>query len=545
MATRYGIAMTRAPEAGVPLGRIETPRLVYRVIAVCAVVGAVLRLYQLARPGYLLGVTEYDDGVQFGDAVRLVGGVIPYRDFVVLQPPGSVLLMAPVALLAKVTGTAWGLGIARLLTVAADTACIVLLGLLVRHRGPVAAGIACGIYAVYPDALVAAHTFLLEPWLNLFCLAGAVLVFDGDEVSGRGRRLGWGGVLFGVAAAIKIWAVVPLALIAVLAVRRPRRLGVLAGGAAAGFGVLVLPFLVLAPGPLIKDVVVSQYLRADVWHHFLPLPRLSDLAGFNLDPGIPSAVRVLILLGFAAIVPVGYMAVCLAAGRRPAALDWYALTGLAAVIVMLLWPFTYYSHYGAFAGPFIALAVALPVGLLRPAEQTGQLVPVVAVGLVATMMIAALGVGQFAAETRLHAWISPAAQADRLIPAGSCVLTNNPALTLSAGRFTPDPARAPGCPDVVDPFGAYLVMTGGKRLIASPHELSSVRAMWRSEFSRVRYVWIEAGSKGQIPWTPALYAYFASHFRLIGLRFGHGLPKGGIYARRPVPPRTKTVALHP
>jgi len=69
--------------------------------------------------------------------------------------------------------------------------------------------------------------------------------------------------------------------------------------------------------------------------------------------------------------------------------------------------------------------------------------------------------------------------------------------------------------------------------------------MWRSEFSRVRYVWIEAGSKGQIPWTPALYAYFASHFRLIGLRFGHGLPKGGIYVRRPVPPRTKTVALHP
>src|SRR6516162_9134018 len=219
MAARHGISLTRGPEAGVPLGRIKTPRLVYAVIAVCTAAAAFLRFYQLTRPGYLLGVTEYDDGVQFGDAVRLVGGVIPYRDFVVLQPPGSVLLMAPVALLAKVTGTAWGLGIARLLTVAADTACIVLLGLLVRHRGPVAAGIACGIYAVYPDALVAAHTFLLEPWLNLFCLAGAVLVFDGDEVSGRGRRLGWGGVLFGVAAAIKIWAVVPLALIAVLAVR--------------------------------------------------------------------------------------------------------------------------------------------------------------------------------------------------------------------------------------------------------------------------------------------------------------------------------------
>ena len=130
MATSRETAAAHAPEVGVSPGRIATPRLVYVVIAVAAVAGALLRLYQLSRPGYLLGVTEYDDGVQFGDAVRLVSGVIPYRDFVVVQPPGSVLLMTPVALLAKVTGTAWGLGIARLLTAAADTVCIVLLGLL-------------------------------------------------------------------------------------------------------------------------------------------------------------------------------------------------------------------------------------------------------------------------------------------------------------------------------------------------------------------------------------------------------------------------------
>jgi alpha-1,2-mannosyltransferase len=536
MATRYGITMARAPEAGVPLGRVETPRLVYLVIAVCAVAGGLLRLYQLARPGYLLGVTEYDDGVQFGDAVRLVSGVLPYRDFVVVQPPGSVLVMVPVAALAKVTGTAWGLAVARLVTVAADTACIVLLGLLVRQRGPVAAGIACGVYAVYPDALVASHTFLLEPWLNVCCLAGAVLVFDGDRVSGRSRRLGWGGVLFGVAVAVKLWALVPLAVVGVLVVRWPRRLGVLAAGAAAGFGVLVLPFLALAPGALVNDVIVSQYLRADIAHLWRPLPRLTDLAGFNLDPGIPKSVQVLALLAFAAIVPLAYMAVCLATSRQPADLDWYALIGLVAVVGMLLWPYDYWSHYGAFAGPFIALAVALPVGLLRPAEQRYQVVPLVIAGLVAALVIAALGVGQFAAETRLLAWQSPGARAEALIPAGSCVLTNNPALTLSADRFTSD---APGCPQMADPFGTYLVVTDGRRELASPQQLNSLRAVWLSDFSRAPYVWIEAGSKGQIPWTPALYAYFKSHFRLIGLVFGHSgryAPRGGIYARRAPPP---------
>ncbi|HEV2931597.1 MAG TPA: glycosyltransferase family 87 protein [Streptosporangiaceae bacterium] len=536
--------MTRAPEAGVPLGRIATPRLVYVVIAVCAAVAALLRLYQLARPGYLLGVTEYDDGVQFGDAVRLVNGVIPYRDFVVMQPPGSVLLMAPVAALAKVIGTAWGLAITRLLTAAADIACVVLLGLLVRHRGPVATAIACGVYAVYPDALVAAHTFLLEPWLNLFCLLGALMVFDGDQVTDRRRRLAWGGVLFGVATAVKIWAIVPLVVICVLVARRPRHLGALAGGAAAGLGVLVLPFLIMAPGALVKDVLVNQYVRDNIWHNLLSLPRLSNLAGFGLDPGLSTTIQVLVLVGFAAIVPVGYLAVCLAGRRRPAPLDWYALIGLVAVVAMLLWPFNYWSHYGAVAGPFIALVVALPVGLLRPAEESYKLIPLVAVGLVAALLITGMGVGQLAAETRLHAWVSPAARADRLLPPGACVLTNNPALALSSNRFTPD---GPGCPAMVDSFGTYLAMTGGKSYHDSRQELNTVRDLWRYDFARARYVWFEPGSQGQIPWTNSLYAYFNSHYRLIGLPYGrgpHDVPGGGIYARRSAPQHARQVLAY-
>src|SRR5579859_3374711 len=384
MATRYGITMTRAPEAGLPLGRVETPRLVYAVIAVCTAAAAFLRFYQLTRPGYLLGVTEYDDGVQFGDAVRLVSGVVPYRDFVAMQPPGSIVLMAPVALLAKVTGSAWGLAIARLLTAAADTACVALLGLLVRHRGPVAAGIACGVYAVYPDALVASHTFLLEPWINLFCLIGAVAVFDGDRIAYNGQtggpRLAWGGVAFGFAAAVKLWALVPLAVVALLVLRQPRRLGLLAGGAAAGLAIPVLPFLFMAPGQLITDVVTSQFGRANV-QHGPPLPRLSNLAGFTLFHNLPTALKAMVLLAVSAAVLIGYLTACRARRQLPAPLDWYALIGVVAVTGMLLYPYGYWTHYGAVAGPFIALVLALPVGLLRPAEHRAQLTALIAVGL--------------------------------------------------------------------------------------------------------------------------------------------------------------------
>lgn len=530
MATRYGITMTRAPEAGVPLGRIETPRLAYAVIAVCTAGAAFLRFYQLTRPGYLLGVTEYDDGVQFGNAVRLVSGVIPYRDFVVVQPPGSILLMAPVALLAKVTGSAWGLAIARLLTAAADTACVALIGLLVRHRGPVSAGIACGIYAVYPDALIAAHTFLLEPWLNLFCLIGALLVFDGDRLT-DGRRLAWGGAAFGFAAAVKLWALVPLAVIGLLLLRRPRRLGLLAAGAVAGLAAPVLPFLALAPAGLAKDVVISQFLRANVKHPS-PLPRLTDLAGLSLFPHLSSRLDVLLLLAVAAIVAIGYAAACWAGARLPTALDWYALIGLAAVTGMLLWPYGYWTHYGAVAGPFIALVLALPAGLLRPAEHRLQIVPLLAVCTVAVIVVAALGLRQFATETRLNSSTSVAASADRLIPPGACVLSNNSSLTVSAGRFVP---ATPGCPAMVDAYGTLLAMTDGRKMLASPREVRAVTALWSAEFARAPYVWLEAGSQGQIPWTAALYDYFTDHFRLLGLVNGpgaHDAPKGGLYVRR-------------
>jgi hypothetical protein len=209
----------------VPATAARRPAAVPVTIAACAALALALRAYQLSRPGYLLGVTEYDDVVLFGNALRLVSGVVPYRDFAMVQPPGSALLMVPVALLAKVTGTAWGLAVARILTVCADTANVVLLGVLVRHRGPATAGVACGLYAVYPDALVAAHTFLLEPWLNLCCLAAAALIFDGDRVTADTRRLALGGAAFGFAVTVKIWALVPLAAgRATPAPRAPRRI---------------------------------------------------------------------------------------------------------------------------------------------------------------------------------------------------------------------------------------------------------------------------------------------------------------------------------
>jgi len=516
-------------------------------IAACAALALVLRAYQLSRPGYLLGVTEYDDGVLLGNALRLVSGVIPYRDFAMVQPPGSALLMAPVALLATVTGTARGLAVARILTVCADTANVVLLGVLVRHRGPVAAGVACGLYAIYPDALVAAHTFLLEPWLNLCCLLGAILVFDGDGIAGTVarhgqrpgaraatadvRRLALGGAAFGFAVTVKIWALVPLAvagLLLVVTARRARPPLTLAGGAALGLGVPLAPFAVLAPGGLARGVLVGQLVRNASGGRDLT-GRLAEFAGLSV---LPAALpRLVLAAAIGAAIAGLYAAACLVAGRGPTALDAYALLGLAAVTGMLLWPRLYYPHYGAFDGPFLALAVALPVGLLSDRPRAASRAARVVVASVLAVAIAAAGAARLRAESGERG-IEVAAAADRLIPPGACVVTNDSAYTVAAGRFY---SSAPGCPAMTDSFGTMIALTGGHPRDASPAARASAAALWQATLEHAAYVWLTGDTVAQIPWNSALDGYFRRHFRLIGLA-GQAtawryVPRPGLYTR--------------
>jgi hypothetical protein len=261
-------------------------------------VALAIRLYLLTRLRYLTGVTEYDDGVYLGGAVSLVSGTLPYHGFAFVQPPGILLLMAPEALLAKVSAVTSAMAAARLLTVGASAACVLLLGSLVRHRGTFVTLVACGILAVYPDDIMAAHTLLLEPWMNLLVLAGARLAFREGRLA-TPRRLAWAGVLLGLAGAVKYWAVLPaLGLLAVClltgpdrgygghAGRRWNRAVRFAGGVVAGFTVTVLPFAAPWPDLFVRSTLLDQATRAgSAVPESLRLAHLTGLADLLNDAG--------------------------------------------------------------------------------------------------------------------------------------------------------------------------------------------------------------------------------------------------------------------
>ena len=499
------------------------------VVIIVTAAAFALRLHrQYARAGFLFGVTEYDDGPYFGSAVRLVHGSMPYRQFVLVQPPGITLLMSPAALLSYWTGTAWGLAIGRILTLLAGTAGVALAGLLVRHRGLLAVLVACGITAVYADAVGAAHTVLVEPWLVLFCLAGALAVFDRDKITTSTKRLAWGGVLFGFAGVVEAWAIVPVIVLAALCLPHLKRAAIYAGGVAAGFLVPVLPFVIAAPRGFYHSLITAQigYRAHAVRVTFLS--RLRDLTGFPYAMDWPKTTLLLAALALVVCVIVAQAGAMAITHRPPPTLDWFAMASTALIVAMFLWPPQFHYHFAQFLAPFLALSLALSVSRLLYGAEPGEDLAVswprtsgpqaarrLGMGIVSVtaVALAAAAVLQFRSDAVYTPVMGPVpAAVGRLIPPGACVLTDQVSVTLLANRFE---SSDPRCPQMVDSLGTTLALSHGLKPGTGAATVPAVTAWWKQAFSNAQYALFTRSNATRIAWSPALKAYLASHFTQI------------------------------
>jgi hypothetical protein len=119
---------------------------------------------------------------------------------------------------------------------------------------------------------------------------------------------------------------------------------------------------------------------------------------------------------------------------------------------------------------------------------------------------------QAAPPTRWTARFDVPAVTLRLIPRGSCVLTDSAAYLLIANRFTSD---VPGCSQMVDGLGTDLALGGGRRPGSGAGRVPAVSAAWHQALSAAGWVLLTPKAALRIPWNPALLAYFHSHFRLV------------------------------
>jgi alpha-1,2-mannosyltransferase len=505
-------------------------------IGACTLLALALRLLLLSRPGYLLGVTEYDDGPYFGSAVNLIHGYLPYRSFVLVQPPGITLLMVPSALLSEAIGTAHAMATGRILTTLASSAGVVLLGLLLRHRGLLAVIVGCGILAVYPDSVSTARTVLVEPWLVLFCLLGALALFDGDHLTSSRKRLLWGGIAFGFAGCIEVWAIFPVLVLLVMLLPQIRRLAVYVGGLAVGFLVPTLPFAALAPKRFYQSLYVAQ-VAPRAGSARVPLPaRLSHMLGIINLP-LPAHPRTVILAATAVVV-IAVLAMIVVAWRilrqAPPALDWFALASTAVITVMFMWPDQFHYHFAAFLAPFFAMCVALPLSRLLEAlsQGTGWLpategrrlwIPATAL---ASLAVVVLALDQASSESHLKLRLAPvAAQIEQIIPKGACVATDQTSYLLMANRFSPDLSK---CPHMLDGLGSDLGFSNGLKPATGAGQVPAVQALWWDEFTKAQFVWLSYNSARRVAWYPKLTAYFKANFVQV---YKHGW-HDRLYARK-------------
>ena len=480
-------------------------------IAGFTLLGLALRLFLLSRPGYLLGVTQYDDGPYFGSALRLVHGALPYRDFIIVQPPGITLLMTPAALLAQVTGTAWGMAVGRILTVLASSAGILIVGLLVRHRGLIPVSLACGILAIFPGSLVAAHTVLLEPWLTLFCLIGALVLLDRDQFAASGRRLVWAGVAFGFAGAVEVWAILPVLVVAVLLLRQavPRAARFVAG-VAIGFLVPVVPFALAAPRRFYNSFFAAQLFR--VVPSRTPVEkRLRLMTGIGQVLHLGSTGVLILSLAIVALIVVALPVAWLVTRRPLTDLDWFAVGSCTLIVAAFLWYAQFFLHFPAFLAPFLGLSIGLAAArLTRPSTSHGWIQWTVA-GLI-TLGVLALAIPRASQERSVTPRVSAAALAAvrRIVPPGACVLTDQVSYTIAADRFY---STTPGCSLLVDSIGTDYALGHGRDASSGAARYPAVDAVWRDAFHHAQYVWLSVKyNPRRIAWTPALRSYFRSHF---------------------------------
>ncbi|MDQ2682488.1 MAG: hypothetical protein M3Y37_03070, partial [Chloroflexota bacterium] len=168
------------------------------------------RLIPVLRTGGLVAVGQYDSSIYFSSAVGLLNGRLPYRDFLLLHPPGSTVAFTPFAALGTVIGDGQSWAVARVAMMVLGSLTAVLVAKILQPLGLVPALLGGLCYALLLPAVGIETTTRLEG-LAACCLVGALalLCVDDPRTNLRPWTAAFAGAILGFATTVKIWGVLP------------------------------------------------------------------------------------------------------------------------------------------------------------------------------------------------------------------------------------------------------------------------------------------------------------------------------------------------
>jgi hypothetical protein len=486
-------------------------------VGLSLVVTAVVLLHQLTRPAGLFGLDEYDDGVYFGSALRLVQGHLPYRSFVYPHPPGMTLLMTPFAIVARLASSRTAFAMVRVFTALVVLLSVWLIGRILRHRGPLAVLAGTLSFGVFPIAVTANKSCMLEPYMIVMILAATAVLFESGRLT-SGRRLWWGSALLGFAAVIKILTA-PLLLVlmacVVLTRREDRtRWRTALGGYLAGSIVPCLPFFLATPSGFVRQVIVRQLERGVSSGSTSLGNRFVFTGGFRIYPTLAGAAgwatAIVLLVG-------ACIGISMLLPRAVDTADLFTTGVLMVALLSVLVPKDYFTHYSYYTAAVLAVCGGAAVGrITRVSIDAVRRFPALMQTIAAAVGVAVLVAG---AAGTLRGWHvleahpvlqttgDPGPDIAAAVPKGACTISDVPGLLIISDRFF----ASPSCPSVLDPYFTWVDTDPHHPPPSDAASVPDLAARWQEWMTAAKYVVI-SDDRFRIPWSPDLSVWFDSHY---------------------------------
>lgn len=436
--------------------------------------------------GFRVGASLYDDGVYVSSALLFAQGLWPYRDYVLVHPPGLTLLLqavAPFSPAGAYLASRWlfvGVGVVNLSLTAWAAR---------RWLGPWPAVAAVAVYAFYPEIVVYERGAFLEPILN----TGALLLLC--IASGRQTRLAMAlmGLVLGSMCCVKVtgtvWAV-PVAYWAWRAGKWPA-MGIVAISAGLAIALVVLPFAMKAPLAFVQQTVEFHLDRP--FDGVTALRRLQALwqGGWHV-------------VVFCALVA----ATATWRGRPLEPQERSLLTSLSLAAGVLLTLFltakTFWVEYTAVLAPLFAMAVALSVAAAL-GISTGRRWHAAVVSVALAVGVVRLGTVQAQARDHTDDIERSAEYLRRHAANASCITTMEPSWLLAADRVPG------GSAPVIDSYATLL--SAAPSLATETQRFGSVAASERMQSLVAQCDFIIWGWRGDMQSSEATRRWLAEQYQ--------------------------------
>lgn len=452
------------------------------------VIAAVFRVWSVQTAGGFRAAFLYDDGVYYSAGTALTHGLMPYRDFVLVHPPGSTVAFAPFGFLAELTSDSTAFALARVAVICLGVLNTALIYRVAKPVGVFGATTAALLYAVWFPVVFAERSTLLEPFVILGTVGSLALLFN-TKVGGW--RPWVGGILAGIGISTKLWAIIPVLVIlgAVLVARRYKDALKYVLGTGAAAILLMLPFFLAAPSNMFQMIVTDQLGRS---RGPMTIAERFSLI-FNLDAfigGTKGVVRDEIVFIVLALVVLAAIAAFIK--FKPARV-WVVL--LVVQIGVLLYVPVFFTGYPTFAAPALVLVLG----------AFGQVLWNFAAGMRFQWVVRSVAaVGVFVVFAFCAVYITQTPKSFGALPAGAiravadgrCVAADRPSTIAIVNRLTSSLNN--GCPIVVDFTGSYYSTPQARRGMTNRIISPDFQAGIQNYFSNSDYVIITRRKNDQM-----------------------------------------------